>query len=247
MPYPPRMRRPSPALVISLIALFFSLAGTGWAVTQLPRNSVGSAQIKANAVSGPKVKDGSLSAADFAAGTLLAGAAGPAGPQGERGPQGEQGLQGAQGVLATASAVQKNNQAFSSSSVNVISTDPAAPTPVPCYSNCRGSTGAITVGQASRIVISTQVSLRNAGGVADAASCTLFLGVPGPALLDLTYGGSATEYLPTGDTDTVGLTGAADVAAGTYDIVLRCGDANGSTTTVYEADDITITAFAVAR
>jgi hypothetical protein len=232
------MRRPSPALVISLIALFFSLAGTGWAVTQLPRNSVGTSQIKANAVTGPKVKDGSLSAADFAAGTLLAGAAGPAGPQGERGPQ---------GVLGTASAVQKNNQSFMSSSVNVISTDPAAPTPVPCYSNCRGSTGAITVSQPSRIVISAQVSLRNAGGVADAASCTIFLGVPGPGLLDLTYGGSATEYLPAGETDTLGLTGAADVAAGTYDIVLRCGDAGGSTGTVYEADDIAVTAFAVAR
>lgn len=238
------MRRPSPALVISLIALFFSLAGTGWAVTQLPRNSVGSAQLKANAVSGPKVKDGSLSAADFAAGTLLTGATGAAGPQGERGPQG---AQGAQGVLATASAVQKTNQTFSSSSVNVITTDPAAPTPVPCYSNCRGSTGAITVGQASRIVVSAQVSLRNAGVAADSASCTLFLGVPGPALLDLTYGGSATEFLSAGDTDTLGLTGAADVAAGTYDIVLRCGDADGSTTTLYEADDIAVTAFAAAR
>ncbi|MFM9124132.1 MAG: hypothetical protein ACKOSO_02975, partial [Actinomycetota bacterium] len=92
------MRRPSPALVIALIALFFSLAGTGWAVTQLPRNSVGTPQLKANAVTGPKVKDGSLSTADFAAGTLLTGPTGPAGPQGERGPRGEQGVQGLPGV-----------------------------------------------------------------------------------------------------------------------------------------------------
>ncbi|MFM7246089.1 MAG: hypothetical protein ACKO2Y_01270, partial [Actinomycetota bacterium] len=101
------MRRPSPALVIALIALFFSLAGTGWAVTQLPKNSVGTKQLKANAVTGPKVKDGSLSTADFAAGTLLTGATGATGPAG---PQGEQGVQGLQGVLATAAVTQKTWQ-----------------------------------------------------------------------------------------------------------------------------------------
>src|SRR6266511_4295158 len=41
----------------------------------LPRNSVGAAQLKKAAVTGAKVKDGSLAAADFAAGQL------PAGPQ----------------------------------------------------------------------------------------------------------------------------------------------------------------------
>ena len=40
------MRRPSPALVISIIALVFAMGGTGWAVTQLPRSSVGTPQLK---------------------------------------------------------------------------------------------------------------------------------------------------------------------------------------------------------
>ena len=35
------MRAPSPALMVSLVALAVALGGTGYAVTQLPRNSVG--------------------------------------------------------------------------------------------------------------------------------------------------------------------------------------------------------------
>ena len=48
--------RPSPALVISLIALFVALGGTSYAaITSLPANSVGTAQIKNGAVSAPKL------------------------------------------------------------------------------------------------------------------------------------------------------------------------------------------------
>ena len=76
------MMRPSPALIISLIALVFAATGTGWAVTQLPRNSVGTTQLKNNAVVSSKVKDGSLRATDFATGQLPAGATGATGPRG---------------------------------------------------------------------------------------------------------------------------------------------------------------------
>jgi hypothetical protein len=49
-------RVPSPALVISLIALFVALGGTSYAaITRLPVNSVGTAQIKNNAVTGKKL------------------------------------------------------------------------------------------------------------------------------------------------------------------------------------------------
>jgi hypothetical protein len=71
-------------------ALFFSLAGTGYAVTQLPRNSVGSDQ----------VRDGSLARRDFKAGAMLRGlqgSIGVAGSQGPTGPQGATGATGAQG------------------------------------------------------------------------------------------------------------------------------------------------------
>ena len=91
------VKYPSPALVVSLIALAVALGGTGYAVIQLPKNSVGTAQIKKDAITGAKVKAGSLEASDFKAGQLpagtpgAAGATGPAGPTGPTGPQGPAG------------------------------------------------------------------------------------------------------------------------------------------------------------
>ena len=82
--------------VIALLALFIALGGTSYAVTALPKNSVGTQQLKKNAVTGVKVKNGSLSSADFAAGTLLkgdTGASGATGPQGATGAAGPAGAQ----------------------------------------------------------------------------------------------------------------------------------------------------------
>ena len=92
------MKRPSPSLAVSLAALVVALGGTGYAVTQLPKNSVGTAQIKKNAVTGAKVKAGSLDASDFKPGALSAAAAGLAGTQGPTGPAGPQGPTGPTGA-----------------------------------------------------------------------------------------------------------------------------------------------------
>src|SRR6476620_4280879 len=52
---------PSPALVISLIALFVALGGTSYAaITTLPKNSVGTAQIKNGAVTSAKLNSAVL-------------------------------------------------------------------------------------------------------------------------------------------------------------------------------------------
>ena len=49
--------RPTPSLVISLIALFVALGGTSYAaITALPRDSVGTKQLKNNAVTPAKIK-----------------------------------------------------------------------------------------------------------------------------------------------------------------------------------------------
>ena len=58
-----RLRAPSPAFVISLIASFVALGGTTYAATSLPKNSVGTKQLKKNAVTGPKIKKGAVTAA----------------------------------------------------------------------------------------------------------------------------------------------------------------------------------------
>ena len=104
-----RRRLPAPGTVIAAIALLVALGGTAYAAGVLPSNSVGTAQLQANAVVSSKVKNHSLVAADFKQGQLPRGVAGPAGPAGPAGgpgatgpagpagPQGPGGSQGPQG------------------------------------------------------------------------------------------------------------------------------------------------------
>jgi len=70
--------------VVACLALLVALTGTGVAaVSQLvPRSSVGTLQLKNNAVVSSKVKNGSLLKTDFKTGQLPAGPTGPAGPAG---------------------------------------------------------------------------------------------------------------------------------------------------------------------
>ena len=67
----PWVRRPSPAMVVACIALIVGLSGTSYAkILALPLNSVGTPQLKANAVISSKVRDHTLLAADFKPGQL---------------------------------------------------------------------------------------------------------------------------------------------------------------------------------
>src|ERR671917_1110778 len=79
-----RIRRPNLtyANVVSTLALFVALGGTSYAVA---RNSVGSAQLRANAVTSAKVKNRSLRLTDLSpsARTGTRGPRGPAGPPGQ--------------------------------------------------------------------------------------------------------------------------------------------------------------------
>jgi hypothetical protein len=86
-----RIRRlaPSPAMVVACLALAVGLAGTGYAVTRLPRNSVTTVQ----------VKDFSLLARDFKKGQL------PAGPQGPQGPAGPAGAGAKWALVAPSGAI----------------------------------------------------------------------------------------------------------------------------------------------
>ncbi len=90
------LRRPSPAMVVACAALAVALGGTSYAtVLQVPKASVGTAQLKtgavttkklaSNAVTSAKVRNGSLLKADFGPGQLPAGPTGPQGPAGAPG------------------------------------------------------------------------------------------------------------------------------------------------------------------
>jgi hypothetical protein len=93
---------------IAYVALFIALGGTAYAAKALPKNSVGTKQLKSNAVTGPKVKNGSLKVIDFKSGQLKPGAKGDkgdTGPQGLQGLQGEKGKQGDKGSPGSGSGV----------------------------------------------------------------------------------------------------------------------------------------------
>jgi hypothetical protein len=83
------MRRPglTYANVTSSVALFLALGGTGYAVSQLPRNSVGNRQLKANAVTSGKIRSGAVQRSDIAP-SARGGSRGPRGPAGPVGPTG---------------------------------------------------------------------------------------------------------------------------------------------------------------
>jgi hypothetical protein len=70
------------ANVVAVMALFLALGGGAYAALKVKANSVGTKQLKDNAVTGDKVKDGSLAKGDFGNGQL------PQGPKGEQGPAG---------------------------------------------------------------------------------------------------------------------------------------------------------------
>jgi hypothetical protein len=111
----PILRRPSPALIVACLALLVALSGTGYAVSKLPADSVGTAQLRDNAVKNTKIANGavtsekvrrrSLLAVDFAPGQLPPGRRGPAGPPGPAGPAGPAGPTGPAGAAGLISNV----------------------------------------------------------------------------------------------------------------------------------------------
>lgn len=85
---------------IGLLALFIALGGTSYAAVKLPKNSVGSTQIKAHAVTEGKLAKAvvkKLDKAGVAGPKGAAGATGASGPAGAVGPAGAPGATGAAG------------------------------------------------------------------------------------------------------------------------------------------------------
>lgn len=96
-----KLRRPSYAELVATLALFIALGGASYAAIRIPKNSVGTKQIRKNAVNSFKVKNRSLLAKDFKAGQLPRGATGAQGIPGLIGPTGAFGATGARGLTVT--------------------------------------------------------------------------------------------------------------------------------------------------
>ena len=85
-----RLHRPTPAMLVALLALFAALGGSSYAALQLPRGTVGTKQLKNGAVTSKKVKNNSLVLRDFRA-SQRSRLRGPRGFQGAKGDKGDPG------------------------------------------------------------------------------------------------------------------------------------------------------------
>jgi hypothetical protein len=84
------------ANVAASLALFLALGGAAYAATQLPKNSVGTNQIRKEAVTAGKIAKKTRQ--------QLQGSPGPAGPAGPQGKAGKQGAKGATGAIGARGA-----------------------------------------------------------------------------------------------------------------------------------------------
>jgi len=64
------MKRPSPALVVALLALIVALGGTSYAAAKLPKNSVGSKQVKDSSLKAKDIGPGAIGAKSIAPGVI---------------------------------------------------------------------------------------------------------------------------------------------------------------------------------
>lgn len=140
--------------VVAFTALFIALGASAYAASQLPGNSVGARQLKRNAVTSVKVKDGSLKAADFQAGQLPAGSTGPQGPAGAAGPAGSNGTNGTNGTngapgpagLTHTYTVTNNTSVSVATTTTVLATLPSVPAGTYLLNGIAGLFGATGTG-----------------------------------------------------------------------------------------------------
>jgi hypothetical protein len=150
--------RPSYANVVSTIALFLALGGVAFASNVLPALSVGSKQLKPNAVRTGKIANRSITRVKIRKGAIryahlnpqlvkkLAARRGPAGPRGQRGaegPRGEVGPAGAPGADGSVGATGATGAIGPQGDTGV--TGPAGVPGVPGHDGVNGPTGATGV------------------------------------------------------------------------------------------------------
>ena len=191
-----------------MIALFVALSGASYAAIKLPINAVGTAQIKKDAVTSTKVKDGSLLAGDFKAGQLPAGA------------KGETGAAGASGVTAA--------NGTSGSSLGITLTG----TPQEVMSTT------VSSGPAGRMVVTGSFRMYNQTVAAGGSSCQVSIDGAPASQPTWTFGGvvqNVAEYIINNDWQ-VPVVASAAVTAGTHTASVICTKVGPGTTVVYSGD-----------
>jgi len=189
---------------IGLLALFIALGGTSYAAAKLPKNSVGSSQIRSGAVTQSKLQKSLQS-------KLAKAAPGPAGAPGAQGPKGDTGAQGPQGVQGVAGAKgDKGDPGPTSAGVGGINlTVNPVGTPAPSLSDA-----SVTLSQAGKVLVLVQGT---AAVTCGASPCSRVIGaaLDGTKVQGLaqTINGAANATT----TDTIAAVGlVSGVVAGTH-------------------------------
>jgi len=174
------------ANVAATLALFFALGGAAYAASQLPRNSVDTAQLKREAVTAGKIAK--KTRAQLRGDRGPAGAEGPQGKTGKRGPKGATGARGAQGPRGERG---EKGEPGTGPAFEVFGmAKPIAPTAAPVLAENLG---------AGSYVVSANV-------VVEAA-------LDGTVACTLNGGGEAVASVPAGNATTLSLSGARTLSA----------------------------------
>jgi hypothetical protein len=199
-------------MVVACIALIVALGGTSYAALKLPRNSVGNKQLRPNAVTSGKVRNGSLTAKDFRGSALKRGPRGPQGPKGDS--------VGAIPRVAWASrdpfkpGGSRQAVPVGAGGVNLVGLDVPAGT-----SDYTSSSGRITASGPSRLIANGQAVVLNADAANQPVNCQLVLVGSATRVIgnDVNANiGAGGGFIP------VAVSGGSDVDAGTYDVRLQC-------------------------
>jgi hypothetical protein len=169
---------------VGLVALTVALGGTSYAAVALPRNSVGGPQLKRDAITSSKVRDGSLLARDFKRGQLPAGQRGESGEAGPQGTRGEPGQPGAPGPAGTSVVARPHGEAAV--------TTASAPAEYPLVANTWAQGASETDFVLGEITVQRPSSNECAGG-ATPLTATLKAGAQTVAVVAIPSGGASSD------------------------------------------------------
>jgi hypothetical protein len=194
---------------MSTIAVFIVLGGGAYAATKLPKNSVGTKQIKNGAVTKAKLAKG-LSVAGPKGDT---GAPGAKGDKGDPGAKGDQGLPGTNGTNGT-NGVDGQDGARGPSSLQF----GGAATVADLDNTSSGSTLGSIITAGGVYQVTAKSTLTNTAGTVATVDCQV--AVSGPTVLD-----SATVKIPANGATTVSLAAAGSI--GSTFLFFTCDDNGG--------------------
>jgi hypothetical protein len=223
-----RLGKPSPALVISVLALSVALGGTAYAGITIPNNSVGANQLKNGAVTTKKLKNGAVTTKKIKNGNVTASKINTTGltvPNAQHANQADTAANATNlGGLASSSFTTASNYTQSSTAKPITSTVATIGSPIQ-----------ITTAGTRRVIASAAVHATN-GVAGTGVFLVCHITIDGPS------GVNDTDYAsPAGGFTIVDAAvsplASAVVGAGTHTVTLLCAAVGGATPQATVADD----------